>query len=53
MSLNCGERSSQNNTYLTLSAAELDEDDNPCCYTICPVDDDICRIRLDFRVSES
>jgi hypothetical protein len=53
----CGESSSQNVTYLSEAsdddALDADEDGGniaTCSYKICKATENICRIKLDFRV---
>ena len=49
-SLSCGGSSKENNTYLTMTTT-TNPDNLHCFYQICPLNVDICRIRLDFIVS--
>jgi hypothetical protein len=51
VSLLCGQRSSENCTYLTLGATTTTPSPADCTYTICKCSSNICRIRLDFMVS--
>jgi len=47
-SLACGSSSSQNNTYFIISTFSISTDADPCLYTICKSNSDVCKIRLDF-----
>ena len=50
--LECGGKSMENSTYLTLSSKNtFNSDDQTCIYTICSMSTKICRIRFDFTVS--
>ena len=49
-SLSCGGSSKENNTYLTMTTT-TNPDNLHCLYQICPLNVDICRIKLDFIVS--
>jgi len=44
--LECGETTSDNSTYLMKSDAK--STDSPCTYRVCPCNENICRIRYDF-----
>eukprot|EP00094_Tigriopus_californicus_P010821 TCALIF_10438-PA protein Name:"Protein of unknown function" AED:0.11 eAED:0.11 QI:0/0.72/0.83/0.91/0.63/0.75/12/47/345 len=44
--LGCGDMSSENCTYLVQSTTSTVV--NPCKFTICPANNDICRLRFDF-----
>ena len=49
--LECGGKSLENSTYLTLSSKNtFNSDDQTCIYTICSMSPKICRIRFDFTV---
>jgi len=48
-SLSCGGSSKENNTYLTMTTT-TNPDNLHCLYQICPLNVDICRIKLDFIV---
>jgi len=50
VSLLCGQTSSENCTFLTLSAASTTTVPTNCVYTLCKNNPSICRIRLDFMV---
>jgi len=47
-SLKCGDVSSQNNTYMIMGSTRTLPINNPCIYKICPMHENICRIRFDF-----
>ena len=47
----CGRTSSENCTYLTLGATTTTPTPSNCVYTICKVNPNVCRLRLDFMVS--
>jgi len=49
VNLDCGSTGSENCTYLMQTATDA-LTANPCTYTICRCNSDICRIRLDFTV---
>ena len=51
VSLQCGQTSSENCTYLTLGSTITTSLQTNCIYTICENNPNICRIRLDFMVS--
>ncbi|XP_059078525.1 uncharacterized protein LOC131876989 isoform X1 [Tigriopus californicus] len=44
--LSCGQSTSENCTYLVQSSTSTIA--NPCTYTVCPANNNICRIRFDF-----
>lgn len=50
VSLSCGGATSDNCTYLVQTTVTDATDPDPCTYTICKCNDNICRIRLDFTV---
>jgi hypothetical protein len=50
VSLQCGQTSSENCTYLTLSSASSTTLPTNCVYTLCECNPNICRLRLDFMV---
>merc|ERR1712072_359534 len=47
ISLACGDSSSENNTYMTQLATTAPTN-SICTYTLCPINTNICRIKLDF-----
>jgi len=46
--LACGESTTQNNTYAIISSYSTSSDKDPCTYTICKQNADVCKIRIDF-----
>ncbi|XP_023348755.1 uncharacterized protein LOC111717490, partial [Eurytemora carolleeae] len=48
-SMSCGSTISQNNTYHVISNFNTVTDPSPCTYTVCPLNNNICKIRLDFE----
>jgi len=48
-SLTCGQSSSQNNTYATMTSFTVSSDPSPCVYTICKSGSDVCKLRIDFE----
>ena len=48
-SLSCGSSSSQNNTYATMTSYTVSSDPDPCTYTICKSNSDVCKLRIDFE----
>eukprot|EP00091_Calanus_sinicus_P003547 TRINITY_DN1371_c0_g1_i3.p1 TRINITY_DN1371_c0_g1~~TRINITY_DN1371_c0_g1_i3.p1 ORF type:complete len:307 (-),score=40.59 TRINITY_DN1371_c0_g1_i3:169-1023(-) len=46
--LACGESTTQNNTYAIISSYSTSSDKDPCSYTICKQNADICKLRIDF-----
>ena len=50
VSLDCGGKSGENLTYLEMAETSTPPHTN-CEYTICKCQEKICRIRLDFEVS--
>ena len=51
VSLSCGGSASENCTYISQTSISKEPDTDPCTYTICKCQSDICRIRFDFIVS--
>ena len=51
VSLLCGQTSSENCTYLTLGSTTTATLQTNCVYTLCEMNPNICRMRLDFMVS--
>ncbi|XP_023347917.1 uncharacterized protein LOC111716666 [Eurytemora carolleeae] len=47
--MSCGSTISQNNTYHVISNFNTVTDPSPCTYTVCPMNNNICKIRLDFE----
>jgi len=46
--LACGESTTQNNTYAIISSYSTSSDADPCTYTICKQNTDVCKLRIDF-----
>jgi len=47
----CGQQTAENCTYLSSDTAGQDlRDNSDCTYTICKMNSNICRIKLDFEV---
>jgi len=47
-SIACGASSSANNSYAIISSYSTSTDSDPCTYTFCPVNTDVCKLRIDF-----
>merc|ERR1739844_404172 len=47
-SIACGGRSSANNSYAVISSYSTSTDSDPCTYTFCPTNTDVCKLRIDF-----
>ena len=47
--ISCGGSSSQNNTYVTMTSYSTSSDKDPCTYTFCKSNSDICKLRIDFE----
>merc|ERR1712027_159629 len=47
-SISCGSSSSANNTYAIISAYSTSTDSDPCQYTFCKTNSDVCKLRIDF-----
>ena len=50
--LSCGGSSSQNNTYATMTSYSVSNDKDPCTYTFCKANSDICKLRIDFETMQ-
>ena len=48
-SLSCGGSSSQNNTYATVTSYTVSSDPDPCTYTFCKSNSDVCKLRIDYE----
>ena len=48
-SLSCGGTSSQNNTYATMTTYTVSSDPDPCTYTFCKSNSDVCKLRIDYE----
>merc|ERR1712193_523638 len=47
-SIACGASTSANNSYAIISSYSTSTDSDPCTYTFCPVNTDVCKLRIDF-----
>ena len=47
-SISCGSTSSANNTYAIVSSFSTSSDSDPCTYTFCKSNSDVCKLRIDF-----
>jgi len=47
-SIACGGSSSANNSYAVISSYSTSTDSDPCTYTFCPTNTDVCKLRIDF-----
>merc|ERR1712141_404216 len=47
-SIACGGTSSANNSYAVISSYSTSTDSDPCTYTFCPTNTDVCKLRIDF-----
>jgi len=47
-SISCGGSSSANNSYAIISSYSTSSDDDPCTYTFCKTNSDVCKLRIDF-----
>jgi len=47
-SLSCGGSSSAKNSYAIISSYSTSSDDDPCTYTFCKTNSDVCKLRIDF-----
>jgi len=47
-SIACGGSSSANNSYAIMSSYSISTDSDPCTYTFCRKDTDVCKLRIDF-----
>lgn len=48
-SLGCGSTTSENCTYYTVASFDTSTDSSPCSYTVCPISNDVCKLRIDFE----
>merc|ERR1712123_322174 len=46
--LACGGSTTQNNTYAIISSYSTSSDADPCAYTVCKQNADVCKLRIDF-----
>merc|ERR1712130_693971 len=47
-SIACGGTSSANNSYAIISSYSVSSDADPCTYTFCKTNTDVCKLRIDF-----
>ena len=47
-SIGCGGTSSANNSYAIVSSYSTSTDPDPCTYTFCKTNPDVCKLRIDF-----
>ena len=47
--LSCGGTSSSNNSYAIISSYSTTSDADPCTYTFCRMNSDVCKLRIDFE----
>merc|ERR1711988_611098 len=47
-SISCGSSSSANNSYAVISSYSVTSDSDPCTYTFCKTNTDVCKLRIDF-----
>ncbi len=47
-SIACGGSSSANNSYAIISSYSTSSDADPCTYTFCKANSDVCKLRIDF-----
>ena len=47
-SISCGGSSSANNSYAIISSYSTSSDADPCTYTFCKANSDVCKLRIDF-----
>jgi len=47
-SISCGATSSANNSYAVMSSYSVSSDADPCTYTFCKTNTDVCKLRIDF-----
>jgi len=46
--ISCGGSSSANNSYAIISSYSTSSDSDPCTYTFCKTNSDVCKLRIDF-----
>jgi len=46
--LTCGDSSSANNSYAKIDSYSVSSDADPCTYTFCKTNSDVCKLRIDF-----
>jgi len=47
-SIACGGSTSANNSYAIISSYSISTDSDPCTYTFCKTNNDVCKLRIDF-----
>jgi len=47
-SIACGATSSANNSYAIITSYSTSNDKDPCTYTFCKTNSDVCKLRIDF-----
>jgi len=47
-SISCGGTASANNSYAIISSYSTSSDKDPCTYTFCKTNSDVCKLRIDF-----
>jgi len=47
-SIACGASTSANNSYAIISSYSISTDSDPCTYTFCKTNNDVCKLRIDF-----
>merc|ERR1711936_264962 len=47
-SISCGGTASANNSYAIISSYSTSSDNDPCTYTFCKTNSDVCKLRIDF-----
>ena len=47
-SISCGATTSANNSYAIVSSYSTSSDSDPCTYTFCKANSDVCKLRIDF-----
>merc|ERR1712241_778712 len=46
--LACGATTTANNSYATISSYSVTTDADPCTYTYCKTNDDVCKLKIDY-----
>ena len=47
-SIACGANTNANNSYAIMDTFSISTDKDPCTYTFCPTNTDVCKLRIDF-----
>ena len=50
--ISCGDTVSANNSYAIISSYSTSADADPCTYTFCKANTDVCKLRIDFDTME-